>query len=92
MGKINYLGTDAGLHSYTTLKYVVITDGIIFNLWLQAKHAPYENKAADITVVFLFNGFCECLRDRPRFGWPAIRFEIAYQQYYRVLKVLILEI
>jgi len=49
MGKINSLGTDAGLHSYTTLKYVVTTDGIIFNLWLQAKHAPHEKKAADIT-------------------------------------------
>ena len=51
MGKINSLGTDAGLHSYTTLKYVVTTDGIIFNLWLQAKHAPHEKKVADITAV-----------------------------------------
>ncbi len=44
MGKINSLGTDAGLHLYTTLKYVVTTIGIIiiitFNLWLQAKQAP----------------------------------------------------
>ncbi len=49
MGKINSLGTDAGLHSYTTLKYVVTTNGFIFNLWLQAKHAPYENRVPEIT-------------------------------------------
>jgi hypothetical protein len=49
MGNINSLGTAAGLHSYTTLKNVGTTIGIIFNLWLQAKHAPYEKKVADIT-------------------------------------------
>ncbi len=49
MGKINSLGTDAGLHSYTTLKYVVTTNGIISNLWLQAKHAPHGNKVPDVT-------------------------------------------
>ena len=54
MGKINSLGTDAGLHSYTTLKYVVTTIGIIiiiiFNLWLQAKQAPLQKKLKDITA------------------------------------------
>ena len=49
IGKINSLWTDAGLHSYTTLKYVVTTNGIIFNLWLQAKLDPHGNKVPDTT-------------------------------------------